>query len=284
MKKFTINLVVEIDKNLSLFNEKYTDVVKLSEVSINYLLLSINKLKIYTDKYKFKSSKEEIEFFKVLKPQIFSKLIFQTKVLNIDTKRPKGTDRTQKKYLLKELDNLHRFFDNNLEFYQYYRTGAAYLDDKYFLRGKYDIRLSLDTFFYMSDHDFNTSHDFKVSKILANDLLEIYLKEQLASLDRKEIMTTKNQSLPKVKLTWTDSKSALIETLYALYYQGSFNNGTADIKDIANYFEAVFNIDLGDVYRSWYSIRGRKTTEATAFLDSLTTILQKKIEQENNKS
>ena len=104
-------------------------------------------MKIYTDKYKFKSSKEEIEFFKVLKPQIFSKLIFHTKVLNIDTKRPKGTDRTQKKYLLKELDNLHRFFDNNLEFYQYYRTGAAYLDDKYFLRGKYDIRLSLDTFF-----------------------------------------------------------------------------------------------------------------------------------------
>lgn len=220
---------------------------------------------------------EEIKFFKEIKPLFFSKLIYQTKVLNIETKRPKGTDRTQRRYLLNELDNLHRFFDNNLDFYQYYRTGAIYLDDKYFLRGKYDIRLSLDTFFYMSDHD------FKVSKILANDLLEIYLKEQLASLDRKEIMATKNQSLPKVKLTWTDSKSALIETIYALYYQGSFNNGTADIKDIANYFEAVFNIDLGDVYRSWYSIRGRKTEE-TIYLDGLTKILKKKIDQENNKS
>jgi len=49
----------------------------------------------------------------------------------------------------------------------------------------------------MSDHDFNTSHDFKVSKILANDLLEIYLKEQLASLDRKEIMATKINHYPK---------------------------------------------------------------------------------------
>lgn len=282
MKKFTINLVVEIDKNLSLFNEKYTDVVKLSEVSINYLLLSINKLKIYTDKHKFKSSKEEIEFFKVLKPQIFSKLIFYTKVLNIDTKRPKGTDRTQKKYLLKELDNLHRFFDNNLEFYQYYRTGATYLDDKYFLRGRYDIRLSLDTYFFTSDSEFNTSHDFKISKILANDLLEIYLKEELAILDRKEMVPSKNKLLPNVKLTWTDNKSALIEMLYALHYQGSFNNGNADIKEIANYFETIFNIDLGDVYRSWYSIRSRKT-ETTVFLDSLKVILQKKIDQEEGK-
>ena len=282
MKKFTSTLVADIDKNLSLFNEKYTDVVKLSEVSINYLLLSINKLKIYTDKYKFKSSKEEIEFFKVLKPQIFSKLIFHTKVLNIDTKRPKGTDRTQKKYLLKELDNLHRFFDNNLEFYQYYRTGAAYLDDKYFLRGRHDIRLSLDTYFFTSDSEFNTSHDFKISKILANDLLEIYLKEELAMLDRKEMVPSKNKLLPNVKLTWTDNKSALIEMLYALHYQGSFNNGNADIKEIANYFETIFNIDLGDVYRSWYSIRSRKT-ESTIFLDSLKVILQKKIDQEEGK-
>ena len=142
--------------------------------------------------------------------------------------------------------------------------------------------MSLDTFFYTSDPDFNTSHDFKVSKIFANDLLEVYLKEQLASLDRKEIMTEKNQKIPKVKLTWTDNKSSLIELLYALYYQGSFNNGNADIKEISNYFEAVFNIDLGDVYRSWYSIRSRKM-ETTIFIDSLKTILQKKIEQEEDK-
>lgn len=274
-------LLLKTEEQLQILALENEDIIKLSEKSINVLLKSLEQLKKNVIKTKFKDQSEEIKFFKEIKPLFFSKLIYQTKVLNIETKRPKGTDRTQRKYLLNELDNLHRFFDNNLDFYQYYRTGAIYLDEKYFLRGNYDIRLSLDTFFYMSDYDFNTSHDFKVSKILANDLLEIYLKEQLTFLDRKEIMTTKNQSLPKVKLSWTDSKSALIEMLYALHYQGSFNNGTADIKDIATYFEAVFNIDLGDVYRSWYSIRGRKVTESTAFLDSLKTNLQKKIEQEN---
>lgn len=280
MNNTALKLLLKTENQLQKLASEIEDSIKFSEEAINLLLESLDNLKTIVLKNNFKNQSEEINFFKEIKPLFISKLIYQTKVLKIETKRPKGTDRTQRKYLLNELDNLHRFFDNNLDFYQYYRTGATYLDEKYFLRGKYDIRLSLDTFFYMSDINFNTSHDFKVSKILANDLLEIYLKEQLASLERKELITTKNQSLPKVKLSWTDSKSALIEILYALYYQGSFNNGTADIKDIANYFEAIYNIDLGDVYRSWYSIRSRKT-ESTAFLDNLKKILLKKIDQDN---
>ena len=276
-------LLSNLNEQLNFIDLEITDPIKHAEKAIEMIVKSLGNLKVIIIKTNFRTQTEEILFFKEVKPQFFSKLIFHTKVLKIETKRPKGTDRSQKKYLLNELDKLNHYFDNNLEFYQYYRTGAIFLDEKYFLRGKYDIRLSLDTFFFTSDQEFNTSHDFKVSKILANDLLEIYLKEQLTILDRKETMTTKTQALPKVKLTWTDSKSALIETIYALYYQGSFNNGNADIKDIANYFEAVFNIDLGDVYRSWYSIRGRKTEEAT-YLDGLTRILKKKIDQENNKS
>ena len=282
MKSFYQKLLTELDNELQLIQIETEEPLKTAELFIKVLLLALDKMRKHILTHKFKNEEEEIVFFKTIKPQLFSKLIFQTKVLNIETKRPKGTDRTQKKHLLNELDNLHRFFDNNLDFYQYYRNGATYLDDKYFVRGKSDIRLSLDTYFYISDKEFNTSHDFKVAKILANDLLEIYLKEQLTALDRKEIVSAKNQSIPKVKLTWTDNKASLIELIYALHHQGSFNNRNTDIKDIVNYFEAVFNIDLGDVYRSWYSIRSRKL-EQTIFLDNLKAILQKKIEQEQNK-
>jgi RteC protein len=275
-----INLLLSnLNEQLNFIDLEIDDVIKRSEKVIELIVNALNNLKKLILKYNFKSQNEEIHFFKEVKPIIFSKLIYNTSVLNIEKKRPKGTDTTKRKYLLNELDNLNRYFDANLEFYQYYRTGATFLDEKLFLRGKYDIRLSLDTFFFTSDQEFNTSLDYKVSKIIANDLLEIYLKEQLAILERKEMPTTKTQVLPKVKLSWTDNKSALIELLYALHYQGSFNNGGADIKEIANYFEAIFNIDLGDVYRSWYSIRSRKM-EPTIFLDSLKTILQKKIEQE----
>lgn len=276
-------LLTNLNEQLNFLDLEYTDAIKHSEKAIEMIVKALENLKVIIIKNKFRTQTEEIIFFKEVKPQVFSKLIFHTKVLKIETKRPKGTDRSQRKYLLNELDKLNHFFDNNLDFYQYYRTGAIFLDEKYFLRGKYDIRLSLDTFFFTSDQEFNTSHDFKVSKILANDLLEIYLKEQLTMLDRKETMATKNQALPKVKLTWTDNKSSLIELLYALHYQGSFNNGRAEIKEIASYFESIFNIDLGDVYRSWYSIRARKNEE-TNYLDGLIKILKKKIDQENNKT
>ncbi|NQX97533.1 MAG: RteC domain-containing protein [Flavobacteriales bacterium] len=43
------------------------------------------------------------------------------------------------------------FFDDNLDFYRYFRTSSTYLDHKYFVRGRQDIRLRLDSRFYKSD-------------------------------------------------------------------------------------------------------------------------------------
>ena len=47
----------------------------------------------------------------------------------------------------------------------------------------------------------------------------------------------KSPRKPNVKLTWTGSKVALIELIYALHTEGVFNNGAADLKNIAEYFE-----------------------------------------------
>ena len=282
MQETASKYLSELNDQLRFIELEHQEPITKSEAAINIILISLDKLKIFVSKYKFKNKAEEITFFKQQKPQFFSKIIYYTKLLNIETKRPKGSDKAQRKYLLNQLKNLQRFFDNNLDFYQYYRTNATYLDDKYFIRGKHDIRLSLDTFFFAADQQFNTSHDFKVAKILANDLLEIYLKEQLTALNNKETTVNKHQVDTKFKLAWTDSKAALTEVLYALYYQGSFNNGKADLKDIATYFEAIFNIDLGDVYRTWYSIKGRKI-DSTAYLETLKTLLQKKIDEPDTK-
>ena len=56
-----------------------------------------------------------------------------------------------KKYYNDELEKLKRYFDNNLEFYKYYRTNNTFIDDKLFVRGKYDIKLSLDTYYFEAD-------------------------------------------------------------------------------------------------------------------------------------
>jgi hypothetical protein len=97
------------------------------------------------------------------------------------------------------------------------RNNTTHLDDKYFVRGKPDLRLYVDAFIYDADPEFSTSHDFKASKILANDLLCIYLNAELATLDRKENSMNKNTFIPKGKYVWADSKISLTELIYALH-------------------------------------------------------------------
>ncbi|MGG7036009.1 MAG: RteC domain-containing protein, partial [Flavobacterium sp.] len=224
----------------------------------------------------FKSDLEEIHFFKDIKPQFTSRLVYYNAVYNIETKKPNGGNRILKKYYNNELIKLKAFFDNELEFYKYYRSGSTYLDYKYFLRGKFDIKMSLDSYYFETDTDFSTSHDYKVAKILANDLIQLYLENQLIMIDNKD-SSEKLQVNHKIKQTWTGSKVALIELLYALHSEKVFNNGTSDLKDIAEYFEKIFEIDLGQYHRAFLEIRMRKSDQ-TKFLNSLKEKLVKRME------
>lgn len=138
------------------------------------------------------------------------------------------------------MKKLKRYFDNNLDFYKYYRTNNTSLDETLFVRGNRDIKLCLDTGYFQSDLTFSTSHDHNVAKIIANDLIQVYIEDQLYNKKQKD-----NPKVPK-KLNWTGSKVAIIELIYSLHYQGVFDNGNADIRLIARYFEEVFNVNLGN--------------------------------------
>src|SRR5690606_17226230 len=119
--------------------------------AIEHILQKTAKLKDYVLKTGFKNQQEEIHFFKNIKPKFIAKLIYYNTVYKIETKKPQGA-KAAKKYLNEELNKLKSYFDNNLEFYKYYRTNNTFIDDKLFLRGKYDIKLSLDTFCFEADH------------------------------------------------------------------------------------------------------------------------------------
>ena len=278
MVPFTRVLHNKLEEELKRLSIDEGNSLKHKETGIQITHLHVETLKNFIIKYKFKSVKEEIKFFKEIKPLFFSKLIFYVKSFNVETKKPNGSDRAQKRYYENELNHLQRYFDNNLEFYQYFRMQSTFLDEKYFRRGKFDIRLNLDTFFFESDPRFSSSHDFKVSKILANDLLAIYLKAEITLLDRKEDFADKPQRLPEERLTWSDSKTSLIELIYSLHSSGAFNNSNADIKSIASYFEIIFNIDLGDFYRTWLEVKERKSSR-TKFLDLLKANLTKRMDE-----
>ena len=273
-------LLNNLNEQLNFIDLEIDDQIKKCEQAITVILKSINELKKPATKTNFKSKSEEIQFFKEIKPQFTSKLIYFNRVYKIEMKKPNGGNKILKKYYNNELLKLKAFFDNELEFYQYFRSGSTYLDYKYFLRGEFDIKLALDSYYFESDMSFATSHDFKVATILANDLIELYLENQLLMLENNE-NSEKSQRKPNVKLTWTGSKVALVELMYALHTEGVFNNGAADLKEIAEYFEHVFEIDLGQYRRAFLEIRARKS-DKTKFLTTLNEGLFKRMENSDD--
>ncbi len=269
-------LLSELNEQLNFIDLEIDNPITKYEKAIDISIISNENLKILIQKINFKSDQEEITFFKKIKPQFTSKIIYYNTIFNIEMKKPNGGTKVLKKYYQNELIKLKAFFDSELDFYKYYRSGNIYLDFKYFLRGKYDIKLSLDSYYFEADKTFSTSHDFKVAKLLANDLIQLFLEHKLIMIENKD-NNEKSQLKPNVKITWTATKVSLTELLYALHSQGVFNNGAVDLKDIAEYFEDIFEIDLRQYRRTFLEIRTRKT-DRSKFITSLNESLIKRMD------
>jgi hypothetical protein len=246
-----------------------------TEAIIHLILECLSQVKGYVIKRGFKNTNEEIRFFKYQKPAIVAKLIYYNAIYKIETKKPYGA-KPIRKYLNKELKKLKRFFDNNLDFYKYYRSNNSFLDEKMFLRGNHDIKLWLDTYYFQSDQTFSTSHDYKVAKIMANDLIQVYIEDKLYNTSQED------KSKATKKLKWTGSKVALIELIYSLHYQGVFDNGNNDIRVVAQYLESSFGIDLGNFYQTYLELRTRKMNR-TKFLDALREELLRRMDEQDEK-
>ena len=214
---------------------------------ISSLELGFEKLKWLISNYEFKEQNEEIIFFKIQKPKLFSKLIYYQKIYHLELNRPVSSYQTQRFFLERELEHINIFWSSNVDFIQYYRSGKTSMDEFYFLRGKRDIELNLDSFYFERDPKFSTYFDFKVSKLLANDLLAAYINYELTKLKQQE---NEFEALSPVfsQEKWTDKKTALVEIIYSIHEEKSINAGQIEIKALATILGKIFNVDLSDIY------------------------------------
>lgn len=267
MKLFAESLMSELEDQLKSIHLETENPIHSAEQGIKSIVSVLEKLKSFFIKCKSLKKSEEIEFFRDIKPKFAGKLIYYNEIYNIEINRPLGPQKTIHKYYKAELLKLKVFFDENQEFYRYYRTGNNCLDNKYFIRAKYDLKLMLDSFYFHADHRFATSHDYRVARILANDEIKVFLEEQISKLGRKIIKTHSPSPLPKGP-KWTASKVELIELIYALHTEGVFNNGATGLKEVTTFFESALHIDLGQFNRVFLEIRNRKS-DRTKFLNTL---------------
>lgn len=278
MNAFTTELLSDLNQQLKTIQQQTNQPLLQTEQSIKACITALEKLKTQCLHHHFETKEAEIEFFKELKPQLVSQLIYYNEIYSIETTKPLGAVKTIKKHYTTYLNRLQFFQNENAEFYKYVRSGNTYLDKKYFVRGKHDIKLTIDSFYFQSDSTFSTSHDYKMAQLLAHQELEKYLNTQIASLKNTALVSEKPNGL-----TWTASKVALVELLYALHTEGSFNNGRASLKEIMTAFESAFQIELGQFNRIYLEIRNRKTIDTTQFLNTLRDKLILRIDQADEK-
>jgi hypothetical protein len=254
-------------RQLQQLRSEETEILQQAKKSVDAGMRTMNELRGYIITNPFKAQQEEIFFFKEVKPLFQCQLVYWLKVLNYELNKPTGTYADREGYILGELHSMKLFFDNNIDFYRYCRSGGTNRDARYFSHAKNESHADLDIDLLDTDPQFSSSHDSKLSRLLAYEMLADFLNSELGTLSGNSQAHTVQGSADS-PMNWTAPKTGLIELMYACNSFGAFNNGKASINQIADLFERIFNIKLGNYYRTFQEIRIRKKGR-TIFLDQL---------------
>lgn len=282
MKELLENILSEIDVEIDEIDLYGYDIVENSLSMVHRLQAVLNDLKAKLQTYSFPAKEDEITFFKTQKPEIFGRLLFFYKIYRIETQCPNGSNDVIRNYISKELDNLTYFFNRNLDFYQYYRSHSTLYDEYYFVRGKSDLRLCTDSAQFDKDPNFSTGYDYKVAKIIANEMLRIYLNKRLVKLETNTQVEDNLQKCLKYPFRFTGKKVFLIELGYSLVSSGDINNGNVEIKEMMNFLGTVFQVELGNYYAAYIAMKERKK-DRTAYLSRLQDSLVKRMDEDDSK-
>ena len=264
MIEFVQKLKKEVEADIRRIEAMDANSLKKSLEAFHVLGAAFNQLKTFILAYNFRDDAEEIYFFKHIKPLLCSHLIYYRKIYNIEMNRPVGSIEAQRAYLHHELDRIHEFQHKRQDFYRYLRSGATSLDTIYFMRGKTDMELYLETFYYERDPLFSTNCDFKVARIMANDMLQVFIQSEVEALEESRYKNSDPNHCP-LNVRIHAKKTDIIEMLYGLDTVNFF--GDVSLKRITAFVERWFNIDLGNISRTFAEMKSRNVP--TPFFDKI---------------
>lgn len=231
---------------------------------------------------KFDTMDDEIQFFKHIKPFINGRIIFFSTLFTYLINKSNGTIQRQRVQIDEVLRNQEMIIHRNAEFYGYYASKDDRLDEVYFVRGHAKINLIADPSYYFSDPNFSTSHDNLASQIIGYELCTDYFNKQLENLRRSELNISAVVESPAIlnDLSWTATKTDLVELIYALQSSGAIRNGNAELKKMVAVCEELFAMNLGNTYKTYSKIKLRKHPQ-TSFLNHLKNSLELRISKED---
>ncbi len=279
MENFTAKLLSELAEDLKRIAVTSENRLQQAERSFKAADKAIATLKTFIADYTFKSSEEEIRFFKEIKPEFQKELFYNEEVVYIESKCPKGPSKARKIFIEGILNRIQAYFDKHKYIYNYCRSGETSLDTFYFVRSPKPIPLTPVSFCDI-DPEFSNPHSNKVAKLKAFEQLSHYvfaIQQKNENEDKEPDPSLKDN---KQKLVFTGPPAALEEVLFAMNEKGWFNYGNFPASRLFQAFETILNIKLANPSRALIGMAIRKKGY-TPHIDKMRDALIEKIAQKH---
>src|SRR5690554_2202667 len=148
----------KLNEEINKLNVKELNSCSYCKLMIGLYLKSLNELKVLVIKEGFSCEEDEIHFFKFIKPQVASNLIYFHSRLRIDLEKPIYKD-FQKEYFLEVLTEINNYLKLNKALVRYYRNKSSNLDDLFFLRKNCSLFELEENAIVFLDNNFSTLQD-----------------------------------------------------------------------------------------------------------------------------
>jgi len=253
---------------------------RLAEM-LDFVRGNLERQRKYIRDNPFPTQAEEIFFFKFIKPELNSHLLYELLVFQVANNQPQGTRDEKINYYEEELKQIRRFFDQNRFYYEYYRNGLDEMDDVLFTS---NANLPSITVSEIPEADpvFSSALDYTFAKFMAYERLKDYLLDQIKQLVDRPIEVQPMESKSPNGLTWTGETINLVELAYGIWLTGQMNNGNATISEIIRWLEDSLHIKIGRAYRRWTEISRRDRANSTKYLDRMCEAIRERLENEDD--
>lgn len=268
-------IISDLSLNLEKIEVSSDKILEQLELAIVYCKNTLEQMRELVFQEGFPDQESEIYFFKKLKPEVYSKLLYYLEVFDIQSKLPIVDRQCHIQFYKKKRKKYFEFMKEHQAEVQYLHCSYSHFDKNYFTRNCSEIPIPKRNEYYLTDEKFHTWHDHTFSAIIANQMLIEYVQKEIRKLDGFKI----GDQLPiKSKSKWTGNKIFLIELAYGIHHTEMVNGGNSEIKDIVEGFEQMFNVELKEYSRSFLEIKRRKIGR-TKFLDLMKSKLENKMDE-----
>ena len=203
----------------------------------------------------FESTEDEVRYYKYEKPKFQRYGIFYNKLWKLELHVPMGSQKMKADYYEDAFRHVNMTFIENQEYVAYYRMKGTDQDENLFLR--------------------NSPNNHIFALIEATSMME----EFLYSIDDDRTIDEKINDYPR--FTWTGKLTNLVILVKGLVLSKSINNGSITTKELVEYFQVMFNVDLKDHYRKYQDVKNSQ--DPTKFLDYMIELIKDDINDHDEK-